>query len=101
LQPDSARHTAADRMAAHRKSDQRRDDLCGIGLRRVCHSFDLRSVGHIHRRGKLDNFRFEFLLAFLLSHEFQDTFVNKVLNGSAGSIRQFSEFSHHSLIEFV
>jgi hypothetical protein len=27
--------------------------------------------------------------------------VNEVLNGPAGSIRQFSEFSHHTLIEFV
>src|SRR5215471_6039346 len=28
----SAPHTTADRMAAHRKSDRRRDDLCGGGL---------------------------------------------------------------------
>ena len=30
----SARHTTADRMAAHRKSDRRRDDLCAGGLRK-------------------------------------------------------------------
>jgi len=30
--PHWARHTTADRMAAHRKSDRRRDDLCGDGL---------------------------------------------------------------------
>ena len=29
-----ARHTTADRMAAHRKSDRRRDDLCAVGLRK-------------------------------------------------------------------
>ena len=32
--PHSARHTTGDRMAAHRKLDRRRDDLCGGGLRK-------------------------------------------------------------------
>ena len=30
----SVRHTTADQTAAHRKSDQRRDDLCVDGLRK-------------------------------------------------------------------
>ena len=32
--PRLARRTTGDRMAAHRKSDRRRDDLCAGGLRR-------------------------------------------------------------------
>ena len=32
--PRSRPHTTADRMAAHRKSDRRRDDLCAVGLRK-------------------------------------------------------------------
>jgi hypothetical protein len=28
------RHTQADRMATHRKSDRRRDDLCAVALRK-------------------------------------------------------------------
>jgi len=35
---------------------------------------------------KSDNFRFEFSFSFGLSHEFQDAFVNKVLNGRASLI---------------
>ena len=31
-----ARRTTADRMAAHRKLDRRRDDLCADGLRKPC-----------------------------------------------------------------
>jgi len=52
-------------------------------------------------RWKSHNFHFELPLGFALGHEFYDTFVNEVFNGPAGSIRQFSEFSHHTLIEFV
>ena len=65
------------------------------------HLFDFRFVGYTHRRRESDDLRFEFLLGFVLGHEFQDTLVNEVLNGPAGSIRHFSEFSHHTLIEFV
>jgi hypothetical protein len=32
-----------------------------------------------------------------LGHEFQDAFVNEILNGPAGSIRQFSELSQNPL----
>jgi len=52
-------------------------------------------------RWESDDFRFELPAGFVLSHEFQDTLMNEVFNGPAGSIRQFSEFSHHTLIEFV
>jgi hypothetical protein len=34
LRRHPARHTKADRMAAHRRLDQRRDDLCEGGLRK-------------------------------------------------------------------
>jgi hypothetical protein len=44
---------------------------------------------------------FKFLLGLELGHELQDAFVHEVFNGRAGSIRQFSEFCHHSLIELV
>jgi hypothetical protein len=87
-------------MAAHRRSDRRRDDLHAVLLRSL-HLFDL-ALGRFRApRRYLDNLCFEFLLGFVLGHEFQDTFVNEVLNGPSGSICQFSEFSHHPLIEFV
>jgi hypothetical protein len=65
------------------------------------HLFDFRFVGHTHLPRKSDDLRFEFLLGFVLGHEFQDTFVNEVLNGPAGKIHEFSQFSHHTLVEFV
>jgi hypothetical protein len=52
-------------------------------------------------RWEFDNFHLEVPFGFGLGHEFHDTFVNKVFNGPAGSIHQFSEFSHYTLIEFV
>ena len=42
------RFTTADRMAAHRKSDQLRDDLCAGGLLNV-HAFNLRFISFAHR----------------------------------------------------
>jgi hypothetical protein len=62
---------------------------------------DFRFVGYTHRPRESDDLRFEFLLGFVLGHEFQDTFVNEVLNGPAGKIHEFSQFSHHTLVEFV
>ena len=63
------------------------------------HLFDFRFVGYTHPRRESDDLRFEFLLTFVLGHEFQDTFVNEVLNGAAGKIREFSQFSHSTLVE--
>jgi hypothetical protein len=41
------------------------------------HLFDFRFVGYTHRPRESDDLRFEFLLGFVLGHEFQDTFMNE------------------------
>jgi hypothetical protein len=82
--------TSTDRMAAPRKSDQRRDDLCGAEFINVHSAFR-----------ETDNFRFQFLLSFAPGHEFLHCGGHYFFDRPAILIRDLSQQSHRPLREGI